>query len=209
MAALHAVDYTAAALSGYGKSGRYIERQVARWTEQYPPRNGNHRGRGAAHRVAAAGDIPAGEETSIVPRPISGLDNAIFHPREPSNTALLDWRLSTLGHPFGSIWRTCACAIIWSAEQFHRLTRFGLAGAGIPDEPNAWRTTAAAAGGSRSRRRMDLVSGVQHVPLNGDSAGVLARGKSQGNASTPPPGGGPAADRWPNRHGLWCSNHSM
>ncbi|WP_019142816.1 phosphotransferase [Noviherbaspirillum massiliense] len=106
IAALHSVDYQAVGLGDYGKPGNYIERQVARWTKQYRASE--------TERIEAVENlidwlpknIPAGDETRIVHGDYR-IDNVIFHPTEPRILAVLDWELSTLGHPLADFAYHC------------------------------------------------------------------------------------------------------
>jgi aminoglycoside phosphotransferase (APT) family kinase protein len=98
IAALHSVDYEAAGLGDYGRPGEYIARQVARWSKQYQASETEKIE--AMDRLIAwlPENIPAGDETRIVHGDYR-IDNVIFHPTEPRILAVLDWELSTLGHP--------------------------------------------------------------------------------------------------------------
>jgi len=99
MAALHAIDPDAVGLSDYGKPGNYFARQIGRWTRQYQA--DELAGRNAdmdALVEALPALIPPGDETSVIHGDCR-CDNMIFHPSEPRVLAVLDWELSTLGHP--------------------------------------------------------------------------------------------------------------
>ncbi len=99
IAALHSVDPVAIGLADYGRPGNYFARQIARWSKQYL--DDGDAGRDAdmdALLEWLPANIPAGDETAIVHGDFR-CDNMIFDPVEPRILAVLDWELSTLGHP--------------------------------------------------------------------------------------------------------------
>ncbi len=99
IAALHAVDPAAVGLADYGKPGNYFERQISRWSRQYA--EDTEAGRNADMDALVEWlptAIPPGDETAIVHGDFR-CDNMIFHPDRPEVAAVLDWELSTLGHP--------------------------------------------------------------------------------------------------------------
>ena len=100
IAALHGVDFAALGLADYGKAGNYFSRQVDRWTRQYrASETGSIR---AMDRLIEwlPQHIPQEErpQVSLVHGDYR-LDNVIFHSTEPRILAVIDWELSTLGHP--------------------------------------------------------------------------------------------------------------
>jgi aminoglycoside phosphotransferase (APT) family kinase protein len=132
IARLHRVDPTAVGLSDYGKPGNYFARQIARWSKQY---------RASETKPIEAMDrlidwlpqhVPAEEETAIVHGDYR-LDNMVFHPREPVVLAVLDWELSTLGHPLADFSYHC---MQWrlGAETGRGLAGVDLDALGIPPE---------------------------------------------------------------------------
>ena len=98
MAAMHAVDWRARGLEGFGREGGYVERQIERWTRQY---RASETGRiDAMERLIdwLPAHVPTQESTSLVHGDFR-LDNLVFHATGPRIVAVLDWELSTLGDP--------------------------------------------------------------------------------------------------------------
>jgi aminoglycoside phosphotransferase (APT) family kinase protein len=132
IALLHGVDYDAIGLSDYGKPGSYLERQIARWTKQYRASE--------TERIEAMENliewlpknIPPGDETTIVHGDYR-LDNVMFHATEPRIAAVLDWELSTLGHPIADFAYHC---MTWrlTPQEFRGMHGFDFAALGIPSE---------------------------------------------------------------------------
>lgn len=102
MAALHSIDYKAIGLEGYGKPGNYFERQISRWSRQYLADEEAGRDPRMDRMIAwLPENIPASEEETTIVHGDFRCDNMIFHPDRPEILAVLDWELSTLGHPLG------------------------------------------------------------------------------------------------------------
>ena len=138
IAALHCVDPQAVGLGDYGKPGNYIERQVGRWSKQY--RAAETETIEAANQLMAwlPRHIPTGDEIGIVHGDYR-FDNVIFHPTEPRILAVLDWELSTLGHPMVDFAYHC---MTWhmGGGASRGLAGLDLPGLGIPTEPQYLQT---------------------------------------------------------------------
>jgi aminoglycoside phosphotransferase (APT) family kinase protein len=136
IAALHSVDVAAVGLADYGKPGNYFERQIGRWSKQYMASETQTIAEMnrliewlPAHLPATARDS---SQVSIVHGDFR-LDNLIFHATEPRVKAVLDWELSTLGHPLADFSYHC---MSWHIPPgtFRGIGGLDLPALGIPGE---------------------------------------------------------------------------
>jgi len=106
LAAIHTVDVDSVGLSDYGRSDAYVARQVSRWTKQYEASQTADVAPMNALIDWLPANIPDDEATALVHGDYR-LDNLIFHPEQPRALAVIDWELSTLGHPLSDLAYTC------------------------------------------------------------------------------------------------------
>ncbi len=103
MAAIHSVDINSVGLDDYGPQGNYYERQTARWTKQYRASETEP----LADMDALIGwlgtNLPADDGRRTLVHGDYRLDNLLFHPDRPECIAVLDWELSTIGHPYADL----------------------------------------------------------------------------------------------------------
>ncbi len=136
LAALHNVEVKAVGLQDFGRPGNYFNRQIKRWSQQYQasvtepiPEMAQLMDWLPAHLPASALD----EAQVAIVHGDYRLDNLIFHPQEPRVIAVLDWELSTIGHPLADFSYHC---MGWHIQPgvFRGIAGLDLAALGIPPE---------------------------------------------------------------------------
>ncbi len=136
ISALHKVKFAERGLADYGKPGNYFERQIGRWSKQYVasitkpiPEMDQLMAWLPAHMPASARD----ESMVSIVHGDYRLDNLMFHPTEPRVLAVLDWELSTLGHPLADFSYHC---MAWHIPpgSFRGIGGLDLPSLGIPSE---------------------------------------------------------------------------
>ncbi len=103
LAALHSVDIDAVGLGDYGPPGNYIERQVGRWTKQYRASETDPVPAMDALIVALADSMPDDDGQRTLVHGDYRIDNMIFQNSGSRCLAVLDWELSTTGHPYADL----------------------------------------------------------------------------------------------------------
>lgn len=136
IAALHTVRFAERGLADYGKPGNYFERQIGRWSKQYAASITQPIPEMDALIQWLPANIPAGARDDSMVSIVHGdfrLDNLMFHPTEPRVLAVLDWELSTLGHPLADFSYHC---MAWHIPPgaFRGIGGLDIAGLGIPSE---------------------------------------------------------------------------
>lgn len=132
MASLHTVDYAAAGLADYGRPGNYFARQIARWSRQYQASQAGHCAAMEKLMAWLPEHIPPGDETALVHGDYR-LDNLIFCPETADVLAVVDWELSTLGHPLADF---AYHVMLWRVEsgEIPGLKGRDVSALGIPTE---------------------------------------------------------------------------
>lgn len=103
LAALHLVDYKAAGLEDFGKPGSYFARQFGRWTKQYRASETETIADMETLIAWLEARVPADDSRTSIVHGDYRIDNLIYAPDRPEVVAVLDWELSTLGHPIADL----------------------------------------------------------------------------------------------------------
>lgn len=133
LAQLHAVRPEQVGLGEFGRPGNYFERQIARWTKQYQDSTGPRIS--ALDRLIEVlpGLMPVDDGAVSIAHGDFRLGNLMFHPTEPRVIGVLDWELSTLGHPLADLGY---CVMPWRTgpDEYGGLLGTDWRGGGIPEE---------------------------------------------------------------------------
>ena len=134
LAALHSVDCAAVGLGDFGKPGSYFARQIGRWTKQY---RASETGT-LADMDALIGwldaNLPEDDGRVALVHGDYRIDNLIFEAGGPRIAAVLDWELSTLGHPFSDLAYQCMQWRMPVGEEGRGLAGIDRRAHGIPTE---------------------------------------------------------------------------
>jgi len=116
LATLHAVDYEAIGLSDYGRPGNYFERQISRWSQQYEASKTREIPSMDRLMKWLPENIPD-DDTSCIVHGDYRLDNLVLAADAARVKAVLDWELSTIGHPLADLAHSCAQYYLSIAHQ--------------------------------------------------------------------------------------------
>lgn len=134
LAALHNVDVNAVGLADYGKPGNYFERQLGRWTKQYRASETETIEDMETLLRWLPANMPPDDGTVSLVHGDYRLDNVMFHASEPRIIAVLDWELSTLGHPLADLANQCMAWLLPRESAMKGLAGVDRASLGIPSD---------------------------------------------------------------------------
>ena len=134
LADLHEVDYAELGLADYGRPGNYYARQFHRWRRQYEASRTEPIPAMDALMAWLETHLPEDDGRTSLVHGDYRLDNLIFHSREPRILAVIDWELSTLGHPFADLAYQCMQWRMPVGKRLRGLEGVDRAEHGIPTE---------------------------------------------------------------------------
>jgi aminoglycoside phosphotransferase (APT) family kinase protein len=179
LAKLHAVDWQAVGLGDYGRPGNFFERQIARWTRQWD-----------LSKQSANADVdrlvewlprhvPRHELTAISHGDFR-IGNLMFHPTQPRVVGVLDWELSTLGHPMADL---AYSALAWrlGPGEYMGMRGADLAALGIPNEQDYLARYYAAAPGNGRLEPFHVALALFRLAIIFEGIGARARAGQASN----------------------------
>ncbi len=134
LAAIHSIDIEKAGLADYGKAGNYFERQFSRWTRQYRATETENIEQMNAVINWLEQNMVADDGRQSLVHGDYRIDNLKFSPKSTDIIAVLDWELSTLGHPFADLAYQCALWRMAPEDQLAGLRGVDRQALGIPEE---------------------------------------------------------------------------
>ena len=134
LAAMHGIDPAQVGLADFGRPGTYFARQIARWSDQYRATETGTIADMDALMAWLPAHMPPDDGRTAIVHGDWRIDNMIFDPRLPKLLAVLDWELSTLGHPFADLAYQCMQWRLPHAGDFRGLAGIDRAALGIPNE---------------------------------------------------------------------------
>jgi aminoglycoside phosphotransferase (APT) family kinase protein len=134
LAKLHAVDVVAVGLADYGKPGNYFARQLQRWGEQYRASETTAHDEMDRLIVWLGANVPADDGRGALVHGDWRIDNMIFAKASAELLAVLDWELSTLGHPFADLAYQCMQWRLPNTGESRGLAGLDRTALGIPNE---------------------------------------------------------------------------
>ncbi len=182
MAAVHRLDYHALGLSDYGRPGNYFARQLKRWSEQWAVFRRGDDDNPSLDRIVAwlRERVPQSELLTLCHGDFR-IGNLMFHATEPRVIGVLDWELSTLGHPLVDVAFNCQ-AWCMAPDENGGVLGLSLEELGIPQEETYLERYYALAGARERMTSFHKVFAMFRAAVG--SAGVASRGEA-GNGILP------------------------